>query len=521
MPRGGIAGATGLPMRRIMPALLVIGCAMPEESFVVELTKGVHPKLGDLELIPDNDPDDGGTYQFTPSMGPEFGGVAITPTLWKAPVTVGNGVCIDFSQPVIYVRAAPVTSPHRNKWIFFIQGGGGMQTFDDMLAKWFSGAVHGEMSSRWAPPAIGPGGIFADDPSNPFADFNMVFIHKCSSDRYMGRKQSTVVVTRSDIAIHGVIPGMPFGVVRTLPSGSTIEYAFRGHDIVDGVIDTLATTTVEYDAGAGEVAMPSLAAAQTVFFIGHSGGSRGATMIVDAVAARIRGFSPSADVRLVMDAGFDPAPENLVNGSMYPATNYPTADPANGGDPLDTAGDSLAEWQTFWDVDGDATCLANEADDAVCGDVQHVLMNWVETPMFVRQDLADSKHNLGKDQNGDNVPDCWQTPWDTDPNDCYGDTADQANATLAQIEDLNLMRTQALTHTVLGTQLRASSGFFPACGEHDGAHTNVGFDGTLTGPNGIQRSYGDSLWLWYLFPNVPLRAVEVTPVTGVVNGCPP
>ncbi|HMG56211.1 MAG TPA: hypothetical protein VK601_22080, partial [Kofleriaceae bacterium] len=256
-----------------------------------------------------------------------------------------------------------------------------------------------------------------------------------------------------------------------------------------------------------------------VFFIGHSGGSRGATMIIDEVAERIRGFSPSADVRLVMDGGFDPGAESVVNGSMYPATSYPTNDAANSGNPLATVAAAITASATFWGDDGDATCIANEANKGLCADVPHVLMNWVETPMFVRQDLADSKHNLGIDQNGNNVADCWQVPWEPDA-DCYGDTVDQANAVLEQIEDLDLMRTNALTHTMLGTSLRASSGFFPACGEHEGAHTDAGFLDTLTGPNGIERSYRTSLWTWYLFPNVPLRAVEVANVTGVVTSCP-
>ena len=496
--------------------LLIVGCAAPAESVVVEAAKGA-PKLGNLGvlgLLPDNYPEDGGAYQYTDSMGSDMA----APNLWKVPLAVGSAVCLDYSTPVIYVRAAPANSPYRNDWIVFIQGGGAMQTMDEVLTRWYGGD-HGEMSSRWAPPGIGPTGIFSTAAGNPFKDFNMVFIHKCSSDRYTGRK-STLATLRSSRQIMGVVPGTLMGTWETLPAGYQFEYAFRGHDIVDGAIDMLATTTVEYDRGAFLVAMPSLANARTVLFVGHSGGSRGATMIIDEVAERIRDYAPSADVRLVMDAGFDPAAESVINGAMYPATSYPTNDPVNNGDPLGTVEDASQASASFWNDDGDATCMANEANPAVCDDVVHVLMNWVETPMFVRQDLADSKHNKGADQYGNAVPDCWQVLWEPGFN-CYGDTVDQANAVLAQIEDLDLMRTNALTHTVLGTSLRASSGFFPACGEHEGAHTDAGFLDTLTGVNGNRRTYSAALWNWYLFPNIPIRAVEQTPVTGVVTACPP
>jgi hypothetical protein len=46
---------------------------------------------------------------------------------------------------------------------------------------------------------------------------------------------------------------------------------------------------------------------------------------------------------------------------------------------------------------------------------------------------------------------------------------------LDQVADLALLRTNALSHTVLGTTMPRPSGFFPACGFHDGAHTDDGF----------------------------------------------
>ena len=91
---------------------------------------------------------------------------------------------------------------------------------------------------------------------------------------------------------------------------------------------------------------------------------------------------------------------------------------------------------------------------------------------------------------------------------------------LDQIADLPLLPTQALTHTVLGTTLTPPSGFFPACGSHPGAHTDEGFQATLTGVNGGHGSYALALWLWYRNPNTPFGAVEATMPAAIPTSCP-
>ena len=146
-------------------------------------------------------------------------------------------------------------------------------------------------------------------------------------------------------------------------------------------------------------------------------------------------------------------------------------------------------------------------------------MNWVETPMYVRQDLFDSGHATGRDSDGDQIDDCWQNGWDPTVA-CYGDTFDLADAVLDQIADLPLLPTQALSSTVLGNTLAPPSGFFPACGSHPGAQTDEGFEATLTAPNGVRGSYALGLWLWYLRPNTPILAVEATMPATIPTACP-
>jgi hypothetical protein len=494
-------------------SILVAGCNVVEtEPPALGATSALVNPLGNI-LFPELLPEDGGDFEYTLSM-------PAGANLWKVPIIPKRGaVCLDGSEPVMYVKAAPAGSPHENEWVFFIPGGGAVQEVDDVVATWFGengNASFGEMSSRWAPPSIGPGGIL--DPTNvvnPFADFNMVFIHKCSYDRFMGRSAGQVQTLLTEHVVTGYQQGGN-QVGMALLAGTQLETPFQGHDIVDAVVDTLADSTVTYDDGSA-VTMPSLADAETVLFIGHSGGSRGATMIIDDVADHMRAYGMPGDIRFVMDAGFDPGAESVVNGASYPATSYPTTDPANSGNPRDTAEEILDNQTQFWAADFDATCIDNEADIALCADVIHVVMNWIETPLYVRQDLMDSRHATGRDSTGAEVADCWQTPWDTDPNTCYGDTFDMAAATVDQLADLALLRTQSLTRTVLGNIPARPSGFFPACGYHDGAHTDDGFYSAV---NPIDRSYAEALFHWYEHPGSGLRLVESTVPPSIPTSCP-
>jgi hypothetical protein len=528
--RGGIAGALTPVMRIPMTAFAAIvlaatGCDVdpgPPDLAAAEGARlfGFLGSLADLPIVPARLPEDGGAYAYTLSM-------PAGNNMWKVTLAanLAGGACVDGSDPVFYVKAAPVWSAHKDDWIFFVPGGGSVQGADEAVAAYFGedgDSAHGEMSSRWAPPSISPGGILDSTRLlNPFMAFNMVFIHKCSYDRYMGRRDAFIEPLLEFHGIDGVIPGgSPNEVSVPLDPGSTIELTFRGHDIVDAVIQTLATSTVIYDDGGGDQAMQSLATAESVLFIGHSGGGRGATMIIDDVAQKIRDYSPAARVRLVVDGAFDPGAESVVNGSTYPGTAYPTNDPATGANPLSYAAARWAGFAGAWQADGDATCLDNEANDGVCGDVLHVLMNWIETPLYVRQDLFDSGHATGRDSAGNNLPNCWQNGWDPDPDVCYGNTFDLADAVLDQVADLPRLPKEALTQTVLETELTPPSGFFPACGSHPGAHTDEGFEAVLTAANGVRGSYALGLWLWYRFPRSAILAVEATMPNTVPTACP-
>ncbi|MEQ1500589.1 MAG: pectin acetylesterase-family hydrolase [Myxococcota bacterium] len=449
--------------------------------FLVPLIQGLFDVASPALL-----PEEGGSYAYNGSMP---AGVGLTRVAVRA--GLADGACLDGSDPVFYARGAPVGSAHPDDWLVFLQGGGSTASLDGALEVW--DVAYGEMSSRWAPPSIGARGAFdPDSPDNPFADWNVVFVHKCSYDRFLGRNPRFVDVTEVDHTVDG----------RVIPAGTVAQLAFRGNDIVDAVLDTLATEAV--------LDLPPLTDAHRVVLAGHSGGSRGATMLADAFADRVRSHAAGAEVRLVMDGGFEPSAELVTAGAIYPG-GYPAFDP-------DT-GDDLGAWRArteaslfdVWRADGDATCLAS-ADPDGCAEVLHVLMNWVETPFFVRQDLLDANHLNDED-------DCWLAPW-TDHAACRGDAEDVVAWTLDQIDALGWTTRRAATVRYGGATLVPPSGFFPACGDHEGIHTDVGLFATATTDAGVTGTYADALAAWLDDPHHPIRPVEATIGDYPVAGCP-
>jgi hypothetical protein len=467
-----------------------------------------------------------GPFWYTDTMGPDLEATGQAASMFRVDLPAGPGVCLDASNPVFYVRKG--FGAHADDWVVFIPGGGSASDLDDVVAGWSpvfgDPPQYGEMSSRWAPPGIAPGGLFDNTGNaNPFFDWNVVFIHKCSFDRFEGRDTGMILTTTEDHGVTDWSGGFPVGVL--LSAGTRIEVRFAGHDIVDDVIAALGAGVVYADGAGEQVAMPSLTQARHVLFAGHSGGAQGAEMIIDDVAALIRGQSPNADVRLVSDAGFLPGAE-LVNQSPAPDPSIYKGsfgiDPLNGQDELAAYTDALDPLVNVWQADLDATCAANEPDPAACADDTHVVMNWVETPFFVRQDLLDSRHL----QNAD---DCWGVDWRAFPDECYPDAAgplvedstSYAQWTTQQAWDLLDTKTKSDTAKVLHTALVAPSGFFPACGNHGGIASDLGFYDTIsTGAHVASQSYANALWRWVQTPATPSVAVEPIIQVYPPPGCP-
>ena len=484
----------------------------PLPALTVVLSKLILP-------APLPDPSDPDTYRYG---GSEVEG----DELFRVPVTAGDvdGGCLDGSDPVFYVRRAPVDSSHPNRWVMFIPGGGSVSDADEAIELWKDQSdpteqdAFPEMSSLWAAPTIGGRGIFnpyAAD--NPFADYNMVFIHKCTYDRFMGRNASEVQELDEAHTIVGYDPELPLGILLDLDIGDEVTLRFRGHDVVDAVIDTLGLETVSYEPdGHEEIVMPSLADAEMVLFIGHSGGAKGATQIIDKVAAKIT-TEYGADVRFVMDASYLPGAEVIVTGEIFPEDGFPTSDPGFGGDPLASFQANYDEAIDIWEADLDQTCLDEEAAVYACLESTHVLHHYIETPYFIRQDLFDPIHRSGDNGPIASDPDCWDVQWESPPEtaDCRGTSLARARALTDQIR---LLGDVVLAVDGLET---APSGFFPACGHHGGAHTQDGFYSTLTTRRGVTGTYAQALDAWVEDVYLDTRYVEATPPVDInVSACP-
>jgi hypothetical protein len=92
-----------------------------------------------------------------------------------------EAVCNDATPAVFYV------SPHtreedRNKWVIFLQGGGGCGGGDECANRWCSSGTNvgmDKMSSSLSKPSINGSGIFERRESNRFHGWNHVLVYYC------------------------------------------------------------------------------------------------------------------------------------------------------------------------------------------------------------------------------------------------------------------------------------------------------------------------------------------------------
>jgi pectinacetylesterase len=384
-------------------------------------------------------------------------------SLWRVTLTGGWGArCADGTTPVIYVRKG--SGSHANDWIFHIPGGGSGADPNELLHSWTHGE-HQELSSRWADESKDDGGIWNGNAANPFHEWNMVSVDKCAMDRFLGTRHVTLETTQ-DVDT----PAGP------LPSATEYEMWFQGALIVEDAVQMLKAGGVSYlDRTGTQVTLPSLADAGTILWTGSSGGSRGALMLADGLRERV--FPPNAEVRLVADAGFFPAAELVADlrahgwasGSIYDGTYG--FDPQTGTSTdveLDTGARAEIEaWGAYAVID-QSCLLTHLSEQWKCFDEEHVLMNHVATPFFVRQDLYDRNH----------LTPCWQVDWRDDPGDCYFPTATplqdarhHAAAIQYQLGDL----ARFVADHDEGGLTAEPVGFGPRCGQHIGLTDGTGF----------------------------------------------
>lgn len=221
--------------------------------------------------------------------------------------------CNDGTVAVFYFRPG-ATAAGRDNWLIELQGGGACASPSTCAARWcsidqqFSATA---MSSRNQPAAwkadgitrrAGPAGEV-----NPFADWNHVFVHYCSSDTWDGQ--------RPPIAVDAVHP------VTGAPVRYQIE--FRGAAIFDAAIATLRREGVAvpaYTLGGGATELPDLDSAAQVVLAGASAGGAGVIANADRLAARLRATNPTLRFGAIADSITGPDKGLLDYAPSMPCT---------------------------------------------------------------------------------------------------------------------------------------------------------------------------------------------------------
>lgn len=403
-----LAGSTAVAPIPAYAALPVNSCSDPYWQFTLR-----------CEVFPGQTPQP--NYNEVPTLASEI--KSFTRVFLDRDLSIRS---VDGTLPVIYVDRAVCTQsagcgPGRkfgepipsSRWVISMPGGGSCYVddptipgvYDDptpCLTKYLNPAEIGEMSTATNDPMTNYFGINNPDPkvNREFAGYNRIRIEKSSYDRYNGR--ATYAAPGGafhagpydfNLFQHGfdfmletirvLESGLRYRTWEIGPSGRVREYTER---------------------------LPSLANATDVLLVGHSGGAHGLYHNIDRLADRL-GY---AQVRALFDANFEPGVLNEAAFGVNPVTGVPL-----GGDAYTNqwagkswaqgvpflydgrdfnTNDVLAEQHESWNAPLDQSCLAVHAGtEWACNDRMHVMMNHIETPMFVRQDWNDpnSEHTNG------------------------------------------------------------------------------------------------------------------------------
>jgi hypothetical protein len=460
--------------------------------------------------------------------------------------------CYDGTIPAIYVDAA---SPPSDKWIISMTGGGSCVpvegatpgVLDDAsdCTETYEGE-RTEMGTATEPPMKNFNGINSPGAvANPvFSGYNRVRVEKCSYDRYNGR------ATFEDV--QGDFLGVPL----------VYDAYQQGYPIMVAALDALLpglTFDTWSDGGGGPTdvvtsseTLPALADADTILFVGHSGGAHGLMHNIDALADELTAQGVTADVRAVFDANFSPSTENEavfanavgggapLGGDLFSGdlAGESIADGAVAGTPFtyDLAAyytdpaTSYVEAYDNWQAEFDQSCLdahATTGDDWICRDRHHVLFNHVSTPMFVRQDFSDP--NKGHTNSGVGFGVAWGSA-QAGAALCSWFAVDPCPPLLsvAQYQDRIAVQAQTLISDYWSAWEGAAADptitvgarptmylWMPDCGSHAGAYNNDHFFDTEV----TYKTYVHSMRQWLEgFMSVPAQNRKGWRVDGWTDG---
>jgi len=485
---------------------------------------------------------------------------------------------LDGTRPVLYIDKALCTTPagcgaaafgdpvESDKWLLSVTGGGSCEAIDSdddgkaddadsCLLLYEDPTERDEMGSADKAPMKNLVGIMADDPSgNPaFAGYNRVRVEKVSYDRYNG----LVKYHRTG----GYFTGLTSGAV-------TVHFDLyqQGYRIMRETLRMLEkglTYTTWRDDGVGAVeaveeTLPTLSAADSVVFVGHSGGAHGLYHNIDRLADHLQKKKDfTGDVRAIFDANFLPSIANEaafatdamavpLAGDIYSdqwAGNTSAGGIAFAYDGADyyATGDVSAQYDTFGgDRILDRSCLDTHkrTDGATwkCRDRVHVLSNHVATPFFFREDFTDPSTEHTANGSGHRLVWGEYGPWPHCPVgvDCppVFDLVEQ-RARLTQQAETLLDDRATRSEIALGIdESLGGAGAFPSfyawmpdCGTHSGAYNNVSWNTQAISWQGSDWTMREWVEDFLVQPRLGVAARRIDGVSDglgtATSSCPP
>lgn len=370
--------------------------------------------------------------------------------LHKVTLLGDDAICNDGTRAVMFVRRAR-TPALESRWIIHLKGGGSCQDADECLERWCHeqapGYSAGIMSTRWTGATVNGFGLFqrADESpmdvvdTNPFADWNNVTLHYCSSDSWAGRA--------SDVAMQTT-------------AGLSYSIHFRGHSILEAAVAQLRAGVVSDDCAES---MPPMAAGELVVLSGSSAGGVGVARNLDWLADQLG--PDGVTVVGIIDAWFLPRRDLLLD-QLGPGL---ADDAAAVMDANHEA--SHARLTGMFDAILDDSCLALRPDPVACGDLGVVQQNHITTPFMVFSNLADK--NQSGHYNRAGVPDI-----------AY------ATAIYETLAALPALPASALEG---GAMTRAPGALASACTQHTTLMSNSWFHRSQV--NGVTRREALARWL--------------------------
>ena len=124
-----------------------------------------------------------------------------------------DAVCNDGSDAVFFTRAGSGTGT--NRWIIYLPGGGSCTDPDSCAERWCKAGTNfssDKMSSLTMPSGIVGQGIFQSGaPNNAFGNWNVAYVHHCSSDAFAGSNSNLSFTTT--VAPQAPVPaGYPYTI---------------------------------------------------------------------------------------------------------------------------------------------------------------------------------------------------------------------------------------------------------------------------------------------------------------------